>query len=279
LVCNVARNADAASAVADSPRALVHGAGFVQSRHSRLVEFAVHRHVSGMVGLQFGARVHDCIYGIGGPHRIGGFGVGTPHRSRAKIGVAARPVPAPQRFGMKGRAAPVLLRDAQKDVARHPQLVRDLKRRQRADLELPLRRRHLRICAANGYAGVQARLQVLVRYFTTETAVAAHAAVIRARAAAPGVPRAGPLIRNLLVAMKENVLLLNAEQGLVGYTRSLGLRASGAGIRDMRRCAVLVIRITQHQISRIRNPKKWVGIHGDGANDDIAVGSCGLPSG
>ena len=240
LVCHVARNADAAPAVAHPPRAFVHAAGFVHARHALLVEFPVHRHVLGMGRLQFFARVHDRAHGV--VSNCGGS-----HGRRAEVRVSARPVPHAQRLGMKRGAAPVLLRDAQQNVARHPQLVRHLGCRQRPDLELPLRRRDLRIRAANCNARVQARLQVLVHDVPTEAAVAAHAAVVRSRSPAPGLAQADPLVRHfaaiVCATVKQHVLLLNAEQGLLGYTRGLGLRAVHPGVCGVRRGAVLVVRL------------------------------------
>ena len=111
----------------------------------------------------------------------------------------------------RGRDAEVL-GDAVQQVARHPELVGDVERAERADLELPLAGHHLGVDARDREAGVEARVEVRLDDVAAVHLVGADAAVVEAlrRGEAAAV---GEAVRTAV--LEERVLLLDAEQRLV----------------------------------------------------------------
>ena len=79
----------------------------------------------------------------------------------------------------RGRDAEVL-GDAVEQPAGDPQLVGDVERAERADLELPLAGHDLGVDAGDAEAGVEARLEVRLDDVTAEDLVGADAAVVEA---------------------------------------------------------------------------------------------------
>ena len=95
--------------------------------------------------------------------------------------------------------------------AGHPQLVGDVERAQRADLELPLAGHHLGVDARDAEAGVEARLEVRLDDVTAEHLVGADAAVVEALRRGEAVRREA----ERAAVLEERVLLLDAEQRLL----------------------------------------------------------------
>ena len=114
----------------------------------------------------------------------------------------ARAVPvAVHRLRVERRRDAEVLGDAVEQPARHPQLVGDLERAQRADLELPLAGHDLGVDAGEREPGLEARVEVGLDDVAAEDLVGADAAVVgalRCREAAPRGSRAGaPALKNV----------------------------------------------------------------------------------
>ena len=93
----------------------------------------------------------------------------------------ARAVPvALDRLRVERRRDAEVLGDAVQQPARHPELVGDVERAQRADLELPLAGHHFGVDAGDAEAGFEARVEVRFDDVTAEHLVGADAAVVEA---------------------------------------------------------------------------------------------------
>ncbi len=139
----------------------------------------------------------------------------------------ARAVPvALDRLRVQGRGDVEVLGGAVEQPAGDPEVVGDLQRRDRADLELPLARHDLGVDAGDGEARRQAVVQVLLDDVAAEDLVGAHTAVVTALRG--GEAALGEAERT--VPVEERVLLLDAEDGLLAR-ELLGDRAQrGAGV-------------------------------------------------
>ena len=104
-----------------------------------------------------------------------------------------------------------VLGDPVEQPAGHPQLVGDVERAQRADLELPLARHDLGVDARDAEAGVEARLEVRLDDVTAEDLVGADAAVVEGLRRGEAVGREA----ERAAVLEERVLLLDAEDRLL----------------------------------------------------------------
>ena len=121
---------------------------------------------------------------------------------------------------------------AVEEPARHPELVGDLERRQRADLELPLAGHHFGVDAGDAETGFEARVEVRFDDVAAVHLVGADAAVVEAlrRREAAAVREA---VRTAV--LEERVLLLDAEQRLVARVLLRDRREQRARVRRVRR--------------------------------------------
>ena len=134
------------------------------------------------------------------------------HRLRGEVRVRARAVPvAGDRLRVERRRDAELLGDAVEEPTRHPQLVGDVERAQRADLELPLTGHHLGVDAGDREPGFETRVEVLLDDVAAEHLVGADTAVVEALRR--GEAALGEAVR--APALEERVLLLDAEQRLL----------------------------------------------------------------
>src|SRR6185369_14831560 len=131
-------------------------------------------------------------------------------RREVRVRAGADPV-AFHRLRIERRAHAELFTDTIKQPARQPQLVGDVGRADRPDLELPLRRHDLGVRADDVDAGADAGVGVRLDHFAAEDLVTAYAAVVAALRR--GESRLRPPERT--VALEERVLLLDAEPGIV----------------------------------------------------------------
>ena len=142
------------------------------------------------------------------------------------MGAGAVPV-ALHRLGVQRRGDVEVLGGAVQQPAGDPQLVGDLERRQRADLELPLPDHHLGVEAAVGEPGLDAVVEVLLDDLAPEDLVRADAAVVAALRRGEAADREA--VR--AAVLHERVLLLDAEQRLVAGVLLRRLDEGGAGVR------------------------------------------------
>src|SRR5690606_5934365 len=84
------------------------------------------------------------------------------------------------RLGVEGRRDVELLGGPVEQPASDPQLVGNLQRTERADLELPLAGHHLGVDAGDAEAGGEAVVEVLLDDLAAEDLVGADAAVVAA---------------------------------------------------------------------------------------------------
>ena len=125
---------------------------------------------------------------------------------------AAGAVPvALHRLGVERGGHVEVLGGAVQQPAGDPQLVGDLERAERADLELPLADHHLGVDAADRQAGGEAVVEVLLDDLAAEDLVGADAAVVAALRGREAADREA--VR--AAVLEERVLLLDAEQRLV----------------------------------------------------------------
>ncbi len=119
-------------------------------------------------------------------------------------------------FGSSVALIVEVLADAVEQPARDPELVRDLERAHRADLELPLAGHDLGVDAGDAQAGVEAGVEVRFDHRAAEDLVGADAAVVAALRRGEAVlgEAQGPR------AVEEGVLLLDAEPVLVALRPS-----------------------------------------------------------
>ena len=167
--------------------------------------------------------------------RLGGGDAGVvviAHLPRGEVAVRARAVPvAAHRLGVKRGAVAVLLGCAIQQPARQPDLVRHLRRANRPNLKLPLRRHNLSVDAGYGQPGVKAVLQVVFHGLAPEDLVRADAAVVAALGRGKAV--SGPAER--VSAFHKGVFLLDAEPHLEVRVLFGGGGAAGARVRGIRR--------------------------------------------
>ena len=98
-----------------------------------------------------------------------------------KFVCAPAPFQSPfDRLRVERRRDAELLGDAVQQPARHPELVGDVERRQRPDLELPLAGHHLGVDARDAEPGLEARVEVRLDDVAAEHLVGADAAVVEA---------------------------------------------------------------------------------------------------
>lgn len=140
------------------------------------------------------AVVLDVVEGLGalaeglarGDDRV----VALAHRLGGEVGVRARAVPvALDRLGVEGRGDAEVLGGAVEQPAGDPQVVGDLQRGDRADLELPLAGHDLGVDAGDRETGLEAVLQVGLDDLAAEDLVGADTAVVAALGA--GKPPSG----------------------------------------------------------------------------------------
>ncbi|EGJ77870.1 putative glutamine synthetase [Streptomyces sp. Tu6071] len=145
----------------------------------------------------------------GGDDRL----VALAHRLRREVGVRARAVPvALHRLRVERRRDAEVLGSAVEQPARDPQLVRDVQRRERADLELPLPRHDLGVDAGDAEPGGEAVGEVGLDDLAAEDLVRTDAAVVTAL-------RGGETVlgeAERAAALEEGVLLLDPEDRLLG---------------------------------------------------------------
>ena len=130
-----------------------------------------------------------------------------------KLVCAPAPFQSPfDRLRVERRRDAEVLGDAVEQPARHPELVGDVERAERADLELPLAGHDLGVDAGDAEAGFEARVEVRLDDVAAEHLVGADAAVVEALRR-----REAAAVREAVRAavLEERVLLLDAEQRLV----------------------------------------------------------------
>ena len=124
-----------------------------------------------------------------------------------------------------------VLGDAVEQPARDPQLVRDVERAQRADLELPLAGHDLGVDAGDADAGLDAGVHVRLDDLTAEDLVGADAAVVEALRGGVAAEREA----ERATVLEEVVLLLDAEQRLLVCELLRDRHELGAVVGDVRR--------------------------------------------
>ena len=145
----------------------------------------------------------------------------------------ARAVPvALDRLRVERRRDAEVFGDAVQQPARDPELVGDVERAQRADLELPLAGHHFGVDAGDAEAGVEARVEVRFDDVTAVHLVGADTAVVEALRRGEAAAF-GEAVRPAV--LEERVLLLDAEQRLVARVLLGDRREQRARVRRVRR--------------------------------------------
>lgn len=161
-----------------------------------------------------------------------------------------------------------LLRNAVQQEPRNPQIIRNRDISARSHLELPLRRHHLRVRAADLHAGVQARPIVGLHHLAPVHTVRAHAAIVRSLRA--GKAQLRPAQR-MVVDVQQRVLLLDAEPRLLGGTHLLGHLGALLALVRLGRCAVVLVRLAQDE--NVRCAAERITVDGDRMQVDVGVGA------
>ena len=149
---------------------------------------------------------------MAGTFRVGLLGYGTVGSAFASLlADSAAGVEHQHPSGTTRRRDAELLGDPVQEPARQPQLVGDVGRRNRADLELPLRRHDLGVRSVEVDARAHAGVGVRFHDVAAENLIGADAAVVAALRRGEAV--VGPAERPR--ALEERVLLLDAEPRVV----------------------------------------------------------------
>ena len=142
-----------------------------------------------------------------------------------RMGAGAVPI-ALDGFGVQRRVDAAVFGDPIQQPAGDPQVIRDVGRAQRSDLEFPLAGHDLGVDAGNGESGFHAGVHVRLDDFPAEDLVRAHPAVERPlrRGIAALRPAQGR------ASAEERVFLLDAEPRLLGFELLLDFDQARAGI-------------------------------------------------
>ncbi|KAI0567633.1 hypothetical protein FGB62_1g6102 [Gracilaria domingensis] len=224
LFLGVVAHAARRAAVGHAPLELFDGRRLVPAREPLLVARAVRLNVLLVLPAQLLQRRHNVLL-------VAAF---LPHGLGGEVGVAARAVPvALDWLGFVIDVQTLYLGHALQQVASHPQVVALLNAHGRADLELPLARRHLGVDARDLEPGVHARLEVRVDHIPAKHLGARHAAVVGPLRL--GLTVLGEAQRLLGGGVDEEVLLLQPEPRLELLGVVHGQRAGVARVGGQRR--------------------------------------------
>eukprot|EP00356_Strombidium_inclinatum_P008052 CAMPEP_0170486484 /NCGR_PEP_ID=MMETSP0208-20121228/5491_1 /TAXON_ID=197538 /ORGANISM="Strombidium inclinatum, Strain S3" /LENGTH=400 /DNA_ID=CAMNT_0010760441 /DNA_START=89 /DNA_END=1291 /DNA_ORIENTATION=+ len=206
VTCDLSRDAEGASSVADGPREGLHAGSLVEAGESLVVVRAIELDVGMMPLLESYHHIFDVLHSL----------LAGSHSGRGEVGVAARAIPVGEQLGVEADRQVVLFRASDQQVASGPEVVTLLDTRAGPNLELPLARHDLGVGTGNLDAGIQASFVVSIGNGPSEGNVTADRAVVGALVA--GVARSRPAIRaglEAVVLLKHGVLLLNTEPGFL----------------------------------------------------------------
>src|SRR6266508_2085498 len=250
------RDTDRGPAVAHAVAELLVRAGLVQAREALLDAEAVVRDVKVVPRAERFGR---------GDARV----VVAAHLVRREVRMRSRAVPvAADRLRIERGADAERLADAVQEPAREPQLVADLGRAQRPDLEFPLPGHDLGVDARYLEPGLEARVEMRFDDLTAEHLVRADAAVI------PALWRGEPTVREAERprATEERVLLLDPEPRVEGRETLGHLGIRSPHVRGMR------LATDEHDLAQdeqIVAPADGIRTGEDGLEDAVrAVARC-----
>merc|ERR1719500_1428526 len=267
LLGHLSRDPNAAAPVCDAGREVVDRRSLVGSGQTTLVVLSLFGiiclDVPHMVLGELLNSSLDCFHSAGNPHRLSG-----------EVCVSTSTIPVAHHWlGIKSDNHSKVFSHPLENVPGHPEIVSHIDPLGRSNLELPLRRHHLSICARDPDASIETGPVMSLHNVPSVHISSSNGTVVRPLG--PGETILGPS-KGVAVLAQKSVLLFNAKPRVLVFclVHDLVARFSVVGLRWL--LVVLVGFAHHHDI--VATPE-WVPVHLNRVQIGVGIAALGLIAG